>query len=101
MRAIGRWAFVTPQAMNLVVKALERRGLVGRRPDPRHGRVLRASVTPKGLTALEACDRSMDDIEAAMLAGLTPETLGTVRSALSSCARSLEATTTRSGIEFV
>jgi DNA-binding MarR family transcriptional regulator len=92
---LARWAFVTPQAMNLVVKALERRGLVRRRPDPRHGRVLRASVTAEGLTVLEGCDRSMDRIEATMLDGLTPETLGTVRSALSSCARSLEATTPR------
>jgi DNA-binding MarR family transcriptional regulator len=92
---LARWAFVTPQAMNLVVKALERRGLVRRRPDPRHGRVLRASVTSKGLIVLEACDHSMDGIEAGMLDGLTPETLGTVRSALTSCARSLEATTPR------
>lgn len=92
---LARWAFVTPQAMNLVVKALERRSLVRRRPDPHHGRVLRASVTSKGLTVLEACDRSMDDIEAAMLDGLAPETLGTVRSALTSCARALEATTPR------
>jgi DNA-binding MarR family transcriptional regulator len=90
---LARWAFVTPQAMNLVVKALERRGLVRRRPDPRHGRVLRASVTSKGLVVLEACDHSMDGIEAAMLEGLPPETLGAVRSVLTSCARSLEATT--------
>jgi hypothetical protein len=44
---------------------------------------------------LEACDHSVDGIEAAMLDGLTPETLGTVRFALS-CARSVEATTPRS-----
>jgi DNA-binding MarR family transcriptional regulator len=43
---LARWAFVTPQAMNLVISALERRKLVKRRPDPSHGRVLRASVTP-------------------------------------------------------
>lgn len=92
---LARWAFVTPQAMNRVVKALERRDLVRRRPDPRHRRVLRASVTATGLTVLEDCDRSMGRIEATMLDGLTPETLGTVRSALSSCARSLDATTPR------
>ena len=45
---LARWAFVTPQAMNLVISALERRGLVRRRPDPRHRRVLRTSVTPTG-----------------------------------------------------
>ena len=49
---LARWVMVTPQAMNLVISGLERRKLVRRRPDPRHRRVLRASVTPKGLTRL-------------------------------------------------
>ncbi len=89
---LARWAFVTPQAMNLVISALERRQLVRRRPDPRHRRVLRTSVTPRGLEILERCDGSMDVIEADMLQGLDADTLHTVRAALSSCAHSLEAT---------
>ena len=43
---------MTPQAMNLVISGLERRRLVRRRPDPKHRRVLRASVTSKGLQLL-------------------------------------------------
>ncbi|MGH2896347.1 MAG: MarR family winged helix-turn-helix transcriptional regulator [Solirubrobacteraceae bacterium] len=89
---LARWAFVTPQAMNLVISALERRALVRRRPDPHHGRVLRASVTAKGLKVLERCDDHMDAIEADMLDGLAPETVNAVRDALRSCAHSLEAT---------
>src|SRR5438270_8513184 len=46
---LARWAFVTPQAMNLVVAALERRKLVRRRADPDRRRVLRISVTRAGL----------------------------------------------------
>lgn len=88
---LARWSLVTPQAMNLVISALERRRLVRRRPDPRHRRVLRASVTARGREVLERCDRSMDRIEADMLRGLDDETLRTVRSALVSCAHSLEA----------
>jgi len=88
---LARLAFVTPQAMNLVVSALERRDLVRRRPDPDHRRVLRASVTPHGLDALERCDRSMDEIEADMLGDLSPDTVEMVREALAQCARSLEA----------
>ncbi len=88
---LARWAFVTPQAMNLVISALERRALIRRRPDPHHGRVLRASVTPKGLKVLEHCDRNMDAIEADMLEGLDPDTVDAVREALRSCAHSLEA----------
>jgi DNA-binding MarR family transcriptional regulator len=89
---LARWAFVTPQAMNLVVTALQRRRLVRRRPDPQRRRVLRISVTPHGLQTLERCDRSMDAIEADMLRGLDTDTLHTVRAALASCAHSLEAT---------
>lgn len=91
---LARWAFVTPQAMNLVISALERRALIRRRPDPHHGRVLRASVTAKGLKVLERCDRNMDAIEADMLGGLDEETVDVVRDALRSCAHSLEATRT-------
>jgi DNA-binding MarR family transcriptional regulator len=88
---LARWAFVTPQAMNLVISALERRALIRRRPDPHHGRVLRASVTAKGLKVLERCDRHMDAIEDDMLDGLAPDTIETIREALRSCAHSLEA----------
>jgi DNA-binding MarR family transcriptional regulator len=83
---------VTPQAMNLVISALERRRLIRRRPDPQHRRVLRASVTPKGLGILARCDRAMDGIEADMLGELPSETVEVVRSALGSCAHSLEVT---------
>jgi DNA-binding MarR family transcriptional regulator len=91
---LARLAFVTPQAMNLVVSALERRGLVERQPDPDHRRVLRASVTRAGVEILDRCDEAMDEIEHDMLADLPPETIDTVRDALASCARSLEATRT-------
>jgi DNA-binding MarR family transcriptional regulator len=89
---LARWAFVTPQAMNLVIGALERRVLIRRRPDPQHRRVLRASVTAKGLKVLERCDGDMDAIEADMLEGLPVEAIDAVREALRSCAHSLEAT---------
>jgi DNA-binding MarR family transcriptional regulator len=89
---LARWVLVTPQAMNLVISALERRKLIRRRPDPRHRRVLRASVTAKGLDILARCDRAMDRIEADMLGDLPPDTVEVVRAALASCAHSLEVT---------
>ena len=89
---LARWAMVTPQAMNLVITALERRRLIRRRPDPKHRRVLRASVTAKGLDLLERCDRSVDGIESDMLGDLPPETVDVVRTALRSFAHSLHVT---------
>ena len=87
---LARWAFVTPQAMNLVISALERRRLVRRRPDPKRRRVLRASVTSMGRQVLERCDRDMDEIEAEMLRDLPPEEVERLRSALAACAHALE-----------
>jgi len=92
---LARWAFVTPQAMNVVIAGLEQRHLVRRRPDPRHGRVRRASVTRKGTQVLERCDRSMDRIEADMLGELAPESVEQLRTMLAACAHSLEATRPR------
>lgn len=92
---LARWAFVTPQAMNLVVSALEKRGLVRRQPDPSHGRVLRTSVTAHGLAALERCDHSMDVIETDMLQGIRSDELQLLRAMLASCAHSLEVTRPR------
>jgi DNA-binding MarR family transcriptional regulator len=87
---LARWAFVTPQAMSLVILALERRRLVRRRPDPHHRRVMRTSVTARGLRILDDCDRAMDVIETDMLQGLDPATIEPLRVALSSCAHSLQ-----------
>jgi DNA-binding MarR family transcriptional regulator len=87
---LARWAFVTPQAMNVVISSLEKRRLIRRRPDPNHGRVLRASVTAKGLEILERCERSMDTIEADMLRELPPDSVEALRTMLASCAHSLE-----------
>lgn len=89
---LARWALVTPQAMNLVISGLERRRLVRRRPDPKHRRVLRASVTAKGLAVLARCDESVDRIEADMLGDLPAETVDVVRAAMATIAHSLTAT---------
>jgi DNA-binding MarR family transcriptional regulator len=87
---LARWAFVTPQAMNVVITALQKRRLVRRRNDPQHGRVLRISVTAKGLDALERCDQSMDLIEADMLDDVLPEDVDILKDLLARCAHSLE-----------
>jgi DNA-binding MarR family transcriptional regulator len=87
---LARWTYVTPQAMSLVLSALERRRLVRRRHDPGHRRVLRTSLTARGLRILHDCDRAMDVIEADMLRELDPATVETIRVALSSCAHSLQ-----------
>lgn len=86
---LARIAFVTAQAMNVVIRDLERRGLVRRRPDPRGGRILRVGLTRSGLTALRRCDRALDEIEQVMLASLDEETRKSLAGDLAECARAL------------
>ena len=52
---LARRALITPQAAQLALAGLERRGLVERRPDPDHGRILRAYVTAKGRRLTGVC----------------------------------------------
>lgn len=86
---LARIAFVTPQAMNLVIRDLERRGLVQRRPDPRGGRVLRVGLTRAGASTLRRCDRALDGIENGMLAALDEEDRKTLADHLTACAHAL------------
>jgi DNA-binding MarR family transcriptional regulator len=45
---LARRLLVTPQAAQLALTALDRRGLIERRPDPNHGRIVRTYLTPEG-----------------------------------------------------
>jgi DNA-binding MarR family transcriptional regulator len=82
---LARRAFVTAQAMNPIVMALARRGWIVRTPDPEHGRVLRAQLTPEGKHILQACDRATAHVERALLADLSgPEVLD-LRTLLERC----------------
>lgn len=49
---LARRAFVTPQTMQTMLAALERAGLVARRPDESHGRIRRATLTGAGRDVL-------------------------------------------------
>ncbi|WP_031517891.1 MarR family winged helix-turn-helix transcriptional regulator [Streptomyces sp. NRRL F-5123] len=86
---LARIAFVSAQAMNLVVRDLERRGLVVRRPDPRGGRILRVRLTRAGLATLRRCDRALDEIEQVMLAALDEQNRKTLADNLAECALAL------------
>ncbi len=86
---LARIAFVTPQAMNLVVRELEQRRLIRRRPHPDHARVLSASLTRRGATLLKGCDRAVDLIEDAMLVDLDDTARGSLPGMLASCAHAL------------
>jgi DNA-binding MarR family transcriptional regulator len=88
---LARRAYMTPQAMSEVIEALETKGLIRRNPHPNHGRLLPATLTAKGRRVLVHCDTGVDEMEAVMLAGLSPREQVALRDALKSAVRALGA----------
>jgi DNA-binding MarR family transcriptional regulator len=89
--ALARMSFVSAQAMNEMVVALAKKGLIERQPDPDHGKVLRIFLTHKGERALDACEAAVDEVEEEMLAHLDPAQTHALREALRLCSESLSA----------
>ncbi|ABW10855.1 transcriptional regulator, MarR family [Parafrankia sp. EAN1pec] len=52
---LARRLLITPQASQLALATLERRGLIERRPDANHGRILRSYLTDEGLRVCTEC----------------------------------------------
>jgi len=86
---LARRVFVTPQAMNLIVLELERRGFVRRRQSDVQARAMHVNLTRKGLACLERCDLATLPVEERFLASLSKAEAVTLRRALSVCADAL------------
>ena len=76
---VARVTMLTPQTINLIVRNLERAGLVERRDHETHGRVLRAELTAAGRRALAQCKRRANAIEESLLEPLDPQAQAAVR----------------------
>ena len=50
---LARRLLITPQGVQLALTALEKRGLIERKPDPRHGRILQVFLTDEGRAMLD------------------------------------------------
>ena len=71
---LARSAQLTPQTMNLIVRKLERGGLIARAEHETHGRVLRLTLTPFGRKRLRQGKILSDKIERRILALAEPDT---------------------------
>jgi DNA-binding MarR family transcriptional regulator len=67
---LARRALVTPQSMIEILAQLEQRDLVQRRVDPDHGRILRATLTPKGHEVLAIATPEVAALNEALFAGI-------------------------------
>ena len=84
-------SFMTPQAANEMVKAMESRQWLSRQPDPTHGRIVLIRLTPHGTTLLKQCDEAVARVEAAMLKRLSADQRAALDRALRECINSLGA----------
>lgn len=66
---LARLSLLTPQTVNVIVRNLEARGAIGRRPHSVHGRILVLEMTPEGRRLLARCRERGDMIEARLMAG--------------------------------
>jgi DNA-binding MarR family transcriptional regulator len=66
---LARGLLITPQASQVALTALERRGLVERRSDVSHGRILRAFLTDEGSRLARLCTRAALELQNKLLAG--------------------------------
>jgi DNA-binding MarR family transcriptional regulator len=69
---LARRSLITAQGMNTVVTALERLGLVDRRPDANGGRRLPVAITDRGREVLASCDAGTSRVEDDLLSPLSP-----------------------------
>jgi DNA-binding MarR family transcriptional regulator len=61
---LARRSHITPQSMNEIIAALDRKGLIKRREDPDNKRILRIAVNREGSRLLAECNKQIDKMEA-------------------------------------
>jgi DNA-binding MarR family transcriptional regulator len=79
---LARRLLITPQGVQLALKALEERGLVQRKPDPQHARILQAFLTEQGRNVEEAVVKDAIAAHDAVFGVLSPEEQETLRELL-------------------
>ena len=76
---LARAAMVTPQAINLLVTALEREGLVRRQHHPTHGRVLQLFATSEGARRVRVAYPTVIELEDRIADGLSERQLSAIK----------------------
>jgi DNA-binding MarR family transcriptional regulator len=64
---------ISPQSANEMVKAMEAKAWIERKPDPSHGRIIQISLTEAGQAILRQCDAKVREVEQIMFPDLGDE----------------------------
>ena len=89
---LARACLVSPQAMMVVLKAMEEQGLIERSPHPRHQTVLEIHLTDVGREALDNARERAEPIERRIAQALSPEELTNLRALLERCIQAVRET---------
>ncbi len=90
---LARAATVTPQTMNSILVTLEQQGMITRRPDARHGRILATFVTDKGRRQFGLGVGAAEGFIGEMEASLSDSERQQLRTLLQRCLANLSAIT--------
>jgi DNA-binding MarR family transcriptional regulator len=82
---LARRALSSPQSINGVLAELETRGLILRRADPDHRRILRTRLTTEGARIIRAAEAAVNALQEDLLDGVAPEAREAVVQALLRC----------------
>jgi DNA-binding MarR family transcriptional regulator len=87
---LARRSFVSAQAANELVSALERRRLIRRRADRNRGRALGIFLTALGERSLARCDEQVDLLEADLFRGVGRQDEARFRRMLRECREAVQ-----------
>ncbi|SFA99035.1 transcriptional regulator, MarR family [Collimonas sp. OK607] len=80
---------ISPQSANEMVKAMEAKGWIERKPDPSHGRIIQISLTGEGQAILQECDAKVREVEQLMFPDLLDEERAQLHAQLRAAVRAL------------
>lgn len=86
---LARLTMLTPQTINVIVRNLERGGLIVKSPDEVHGRILRLQTTATGHDLRIKCRERANRVEKRVIAGLAASDEKIVRRWLVQLARDM------------
>ncbi|MGW1563009.1 MarR family winged helix-turn-helix transcriptional regulator [Streptomyces sp. NPDC002144] len=86
---LARMSFISAQAMNEMVGALERKGLIRREASPHHRKQRRIFLTEHGQECLRQCEERADEVEQLMFTELSGHEQQTLARLLRKCSDAL------------
>ena len=89
--ALARSAFITAQTMHGIVSNLEKRGLIQRKSDTSHGRILCTELTDKGMKFVQQAHNIISKVEASMTSTITEDNKVLLEKLLLECFNNLHA----------